>query len=194
MYKKINMDDLKINQDFRWFITRPNFFSKDECEYMIKHIDKNSSRKRGHYVQNLEDKTVMDDNVCMLNISRTEEQKYLDKFWSAIQIANIVTFKYNLSGIFENRLQAHRYDVGDWYNPHSDFHSIQKFSSVKLTCIVFLNTEYEGGEFSLFDGTIIEPEIGKLIIHPSFAGHGVKPVTKGKRYSCVCWAVGDTFV
>ena len=194
MYKKINMDDLKINQDFRWFITKANFFSKDECEYMIKHIDKNSSRKRGHYVQNLEDKTVMDDNVCMLNISRTEEQKYLDKFWSAIQIANIVTFKYNLSGIFENRLQAHRYDVGDWYNPHSDFHSIQKFSSVKLTCIVFLNTEYEGGEFSLFDGTIIEPEIGKLIIHPSFAGHGVKPVTKGKRYSCVCWAVGDTFV
>ena len=194
MYKNINMDDLKINQDFRWFITKPNFFSKDECEYMIKHIDKNSSRKRGHYVQNLEDKTVMDDNVCMLNISRTEEQKYLDKFWSAIQIANIVTFKYNLSGIFENRLQAHRYDVGDWYNPHSDFHSIQKFSSVKLTCIVFLNTEYEGGEFSLFDGTIIEPEIGKLIIHPSFAGHGVKPVTKGKRYSCVCWAVGDTFV
>ena len=194
MYKNINMDDLKINQDFRWFITKANFFSKDECEYMIKHIDKNSSRKRGHYVQNLEDKTVMDDNVCMLNISRTEEQKYLDKFWSAIQIANIVTFKYNLSGIFENRLQAHRYDVGDWYNPHSDFHSIQKFSSVKLTCIVFLNTEYEGGEFSLFDGTIIEPEVGKLIINPSFAGHGVKPVTKGKRYSCVCWAVGDTFV
>ena len=194
MYKKINMDDLKINQDFRWFITKANFFSKDECEYMIKHIDKNSSRKRGHYVQNLEDRTIMDDNVCMLNISRNEEQKYLDKFWSAIQIANIVTFKYNLSGIFENRLQAHRYDVGDWYNPHSDFHSIQKFSSVKLTCIVFLNTEYEGGEFSLFDGTIIEPEIGKLIIHPSFAGHGVKPVTKGKRYSCVCWAVGDTFV
>lgn len=194
MYKNINMDDLKINQDFRWFITKPNFFSKDECEYMIKHIDKNSSRKRGHYVQNLEDRTIMDDNVCMLNISRNEEQKYLDKFWSAIQIANIVTFKYNLSGIFENRLQAHRYDVGDWYNPHSDFHSIQKFSSVKLTCIVFLNTEYEGGEFSLFDGTIIEPEVGKLIIHPSFAGHGVKPVTKGKRYSCVCWAVGDTFV
>jgi len=194
MYKNINMDDLKINQDFRWFITKANFFSKDECEYMIKHIDKNSSRKRGHYVQNLEDRTIMDDNVCMLNISRNEEQKYLDKFWSAIQIANIVTFKYNLSGIFENRLQAHRYDVGDWYNPHSDFHSIQKFSSVKLTCIVFLNTEYEGGEFSLFDGTIIEPEVGKLIIHPSFAGHGVKPVTKGKRYSCVCWAVGDTFV
>jgi|TARA_R100000908_G_C3734298_1_gene132689 Rps23 Pro-64 3,4-dihydroxylase Tpa1-like proline 4-hydroxylase len=201
-YKNINMEELKINQDFRWFITRPNFFSKDECEYMIKHIDKTSTRKKGHYTENREDSssltwdTTEDSNVCMLNISRTEEQKYLDKFWSAIQIANITTFKYNLSGIFENRVQAHRYDVGDWYNPHADFHSIQKFSSVKLTCIVFLNDQqdYEGGEFRMFDGTIIEPEVGKLIIHPAFAGHEVKPVTKGERYSCVCWAVGDTFV
>ena len=29
-----------------------------------------------------------------------------------------------------------------------------------------------------FDGTIIEPEVGKLIIHPAFAGHGVAPITK----------------
>ena len=196
MYKKINMEDLKLNQDFRWFVTKSNFFSKEECEYMIKHIDKKSTRKKGHYVQNQEDKEVMDDNVCMLNISRTDEQKYLDKFWNAIKLVNQLHFKYDIQGIFENRLQAHRYDVGDWYNPHSDFHSIQRFSSVKLTCIVFLNdhSEYEGGDFSLFDGTIVEPEVGKLIIHPAFAGHGVSPVTKGERYSCVAWGVGDTFV
>ena len=95
---------------------------------------------------------------------------------SAIKIAdasphtNITSKEYT-----KNRLQAHRYDVGDWYNPHSDFHSTADFSSVKLTCIVFLNahTDYEGGVFSLLDGTIIEPEVGKLITHPSFAGHGV---------------------
>ena len=63
-----------------------------------------------------------------------------------------------------------------------------------LTLIVFLNDDYEGGEFQFFDGTIIEPEVGKLVIHPSFGGHQVNPVTKGSRYSCVCWAVGDTFV
>ena len=136
----------------------------------------------------------MKDEVCMLNISRTEEQKYLDKFWTAIKIADQTIYKYNIKGIYDNRLQAHRYDIGDWYNQHSDFHPIKNFSSVKLTCIVFLNTDYEGGVFSLFDGTTIEPEVGKLIIHPSFAGHGVSPITKGNRYSCVCWGVGDTFV
>jgi len=61
---------------------------------------------------------------------------------------------------------------------------------------VFLNdgSEYEGGEFRMFDGTIIEPEVGKLVIHPAFAGHEVKPITGGHRYSCIAWAVGDTFV
>jgi len=200
MYKPIDMDSLKLNQNFKWAIERSNFFTKEDCDFFIKYIDEQSERKQGHYTGGVnptwKDDEIMDDNVCMLNISKNEEQKYLDKFWNAIRIADQTTYKYNIKGIYKNRLQAHRYDVGDWYNPHSDFHSTADFSSVKLTCIVFLNdhTDYEGGVFSLFDGTIIEPEVGKLIIHPSFAGHGVSPITKGNRYSCVAWGVGDTFV
>jgi hypothetical protein len=198
MYKPIDMKSLKLNQSFKWVVEKSNFFSQEDCDFMIEYIDKESTRKQGHYTGETnpvwEEEPVMDDGVCMLNISRTTEQKYLDKFWTAIQVADQMIYKYNIKGIYDNRLQAHRYDIGDWYNQHSDFHPIKNFSSVKLTCIVFLNTDYEGGVFSLFDGTIIEPEVGKLIIHPSFAGHGVSPITKGNRYSCVCWGVGDTFV
>ena len=198
MYKPIDMKSLKLNQSFKWVVEKSNFFSQEDCDFMIEYIDKESTRKQGHYTGETnpvwEEEPVMDDGVCMLNISRTTEQKYLDKFWTAIKIADQTIYKYNIKGIYDNRLQAHRYDIGDWYNQHSDFHPIKNFSSVKLTCIVFLNTDYEGGVFSLFDGTIIEPEVGKLIIHPSFAGHGVSPITKGNRYSCVCWGVGDTFV
>ena len=192
MYKPIDMDDLKLNQNFKWVVERKNFFSQEDCDYMIDDINKQSTRKKGHYTGG--EAEVMDESVCMLNISEAYNQKYLDMFWTAIKIADATTYKYNIKGIYKNRLQAHRYNVGDWYNPHSDFHPIQQFSSVKLTCIVFLNTDYEGGEFSIFDGTKIEPEAGKLIIHPSFAGHGVSSITKGNRYSCVCWGVGDTFV
>ena len=198
MYKPIDMEALKLNQNFKWVVEKSNFFSQEDCDFFIKYIDEHSERKQGHYTGGTnptwQDEPVMKDEVCMLNISRTEEQKYLDKFWTAIQVADQMIYKYNIKGIYDNRLQAHRYDIGDWYNQHSDFHPIKNFSSVKLTCIVFLNTDYEGGVFSLFDGTIIEPEVGKLIIHPSFAGHGVSPITKGNRYSCVCWGVGDTFV
>lgn len=198
MYKPIDMDTLKLNQNFKWVVEKSNFFTQEDCDFFIKYIDEQSERKQGHYTGGVnptwQDEPVMKDEVCMLNISRTEEQKYLDKFWTAIQVADQMIYKYNIKGIYDNRLQAHRYDIGDWYNQHSDFHPIKRFSSVKLTCIVFLNTDYEGGEFTLFDGTKIEKEVGKLIIHPSFAGHGVSPITEGNRYSCVCWGVGDTFV
>ena len=198
MYKPIDMDSLKLNQNFKWVVEKSNFFTQEDCDFFIKYIDEQSERKQGHYTGGVnptwQDEPVMKDEVCMLNISRTEEQKYLDKFWTAIQVADQMIYKYNIKGIYDNRLQAHRYDIGDWYNQHSDFQPIKRFSSVKLTCIVFLNTDYEGGEFTLFDGTKIEKEVGKLIIHPSFAGHGVSPITEGNRYSCVCWGVGDTFV
>ena len=198
MYKPMDMDSLKLNQNFKWVVEKSNFFTQEDCDFFIKYIDEQSERKQGHYTGGVnptwQDEPVMKDEVCMLNISRTEEQKYLDKFWTAIQVADQMIYKYNIKGIYDNRLQAHRYDIGDWYNQHSDFHPIKRFSSVKLTCIVFLNTDYEGGEFTLFDGTKIEKEVGKLIIHPSFAGHGVSPITEGNRYSCVCWGVGDTFV
>ena len=198
MYKPIDMDSLKLNQNFKWVVEKSNFFTQEDCDFFIKYIDEQSERKQGHYTGGVnptwQDEPVMKDEVCMLNISRTEEQKYLDKFWTEIQVADQMIYKYNIKGIYDNRLQAHRYDIGDWYNQHSDFHPIKRFSSVKLTCIVFLNTDYEGGEFTLFDGTKIEKEVGKLIIHPSFAGHGVSPITEGNRYSCVCWGVGDTFV
>tara|TARA_R100000908_G_scaffold7927_1_gene2902 strand:- start:255 stop:851 length:597 start_codon:yes stop_codon:yes gene_type:complete len=198
MYKKIDMNELKLNQNFRWIVTRKNFFSNDECAMLRKYIDENAERKRGHELPKSEHSLNFKwgENECLLNISRNDDEKILNKFWNAITIANQVHFKYDITGIYHNRIQAHRYDKNDSYNPHSDFHNYKDYSSLKLTCIVFLNdaSEYEGGEFHMFDGTIVEPEMGKLVIHPAFAGHQVTPITKGNRYSCVCWAVGDTFV
>ena len=187
MYKPIDMESLKLNNNFKWVITKDDFFSKEECDYIIDKVNKNSERKKTKYYQK-------EDSICLLNINKNNEQKYLDKFWEVISVANQIHYKYDIKGIYRNRIQCHRYDVGDWYNPHSDFYPIDQFSSLKLTCIVSLNDDYEGGEFHFFDGKIIKPEVGKLVIHPTFAGHGVKRVTKGNRYSCVAWGVGDTFV
>ena len=187
MYKPIDMESLKLNNNFKWVITKDDFFSKEECEYIMNKVDKYSERKKTKYYQK-------EDSICLLNINKTDEQKYLDKFWEVISVANQVHYHYDIKGIYRNRLQCHRYDVGDWYNPHSDFYPIDQFSSLKLTCIVSLNDDYEGGEFKLFDGKTIEQKPGRLIIHPAFAGHQITEITKGERYSCVAWAVGDTFV
>tara|TARA_S200002703_G_scaffold44458_1_gene38883 strand:- start:6698 stop:7327 length:630 start_codon:yes stop_codon:yes gene_type:complete len=70
----------------------------------------------------------------------------------------------------------------------------------KMSCSLILNDDYEGGEFCtkiLIEGKIVEHTIpakaGDILIFPSNITHGVKPVTKGIRYSLVMWAAGPTF-
>ena len=76
MYKPIDMDSLKLNNNFKWVVTKDNFFTKEECEYIIEKADKYSERKKTKYFE-------QDDSICLLNIKKTNEQKYLDKFWEA---------------------------------------------------------------------------------------------------------------
>ena len=64
-----------------------------------------------------------------------------------------------------------------------------------------MNDGYEGGEMrfrtlhenSEVKETVIEPQLGDLIIFPSFIDHKVSPVTKGVRYSVVAWFGGPPF-
>ena len=71
----------------------------------------------------------------------------------------------------------------------------------KLSMSVMLNSNFEGGEFEFVTynkevGTItsIEATAGSIIVFPSSMEHRVAPVTKGTRYSLVCWFVGPPFV
>ena len=65
-----------------------------------------------------------------------------------------------------------------------------------MSCILLLNNDYEGGNLCFANPDMSEPyEIevkpNRLIIWPSnfMYPHTVKPVTKGKRYSVVAWAI-----
>ena len=91
----------------------------------------------GSDLDKLSSKDSMPSNICNLNIAYFTDQKYLNKFWNVIKISNQFTYKFNIQGIFKNRYGGHRYDVGDWYTSHSDFHPIDEYSTVKLTLIVF---------------------------------------------------------
>ena len=193
------MNKLKVNTSFKWVLERKNFLSKDECIEMKKFIDENAKPSRSQ-LSKLNDKSDFDfkwgNKDCRLYMAENSEQSLLDRFWSVMTIANEVSYKYDIKGIYHNRIQAQKYVAGDLYNPHSDYHGFLDYSTLKLTSLLFLNdySEYEGGKFSFFDGTEIEPEVGKIIISPAFYGHELSPITRGTRYSCVGWAVGDTFV
>lgn len=93
------------------------------------------------------------------------------------------------------------YGVGGHYCPHIDGESLwqtpdgeliwKKSTDRDLSMVFYLNDDFEGGDFIFPDLKIrVRPEPGMLICFPSnhHYKHGVEPVTKGKRYSIVCWA------
>ena len=98
---------------------------------------------------------------------------------------------YGYTNIFD--IEILKYENTGFYTWHVDH-----FSSVPRTisCILLLNNDYEGGNlcFRNPDGSgewEVEVKPNRMIIWPSnfLYPHTVKPVTKGKRYSVVAWAL-----
>ena len=59
-----------------------------------------------------------------------------------------------------------------------------------LSCSLILNENYEGGDFSFFDGEhIIKKKAGSAVIFPSnfCFPHAVTPVTNGDRHAIITW-------
>ncbi len=94
-----------------------------------------------------------------------------------------------------------KYNVGGHYKPHIDGRSIwfapngdkiwRKSTDRDLSIVLFVNDDFEGGEFLFPDLHIqVKPKPGLLVCFPSDQNylHGVAPVTKGTRYSIVTWA------
>lgn len=103
-------------------------------------------------------------------------------------------WKYDIT--HSNQSEFLMYDVKGKYETHVDtFHS-RTNETRKLTILVFLNDDFEGGKFYIANGhnrTYPEQKKGTVLIFPSFMPHGVEPITKGIRYSIVTWMVGPYF-
>ena len=102
---------------------------------------------------------------------------------------NIIDFGFK--EIFD--IEILKYENSGFYTWHVDH-----FATVPRTmsCILLLNNDYEGGNlcFRNPDGSgewEVEVKPNRMIIWPSnfLYPHTVKPVTKGKRYSVVAWAL-----
>ena len=83
------------------------------------------------------------------------------------------------------------YDTGGFMKEHIDniHHSHgQKQGYPHLTSLIFLNDDYEGGEFTLC-GEPLDKKKGSAVVFPSnfMFPHEVKKVISGVRYSIMTW-------
>lgn len=91
------------------------------------------------------------------------------------------------------QVQLTAYNVDSFYGWHEDWEPLSATPDVrKLSAVLLLSdpSEFEGGQFEFAEHGVVEMEKGTLIVFPSFLRHQVTPVTKGVRYSAVCWVHG----
>jgi prolyl 4-hydroxylase len=91
----------------------------------------------------------------------------------------------DLAGVFPNglneRVRYCRYSDGERFAPHADIsHSTGPLRSL-LTVILYLNSDFEGGETDFF-GHAVTPRAGAAILFPHELRHEGRPVTAGVKY------------
>jgi len=150
-----------------------------------------------------------DENKKDFNIRRTYNLPLSNRSKS---ISNVHWFTL-LYSFFNNNLKKYKFDLNILDYDYREIFDIEilkyentgfytwhvdHFANVPRTmsCILLLNNDYEGGNlcFRNPDGSgewEVEVKLNRMIIWPSnfLYPHTVKPVTKGKRYSVVAWAL-----
>ena len=95
------------------------------------------------------------------------------------------------SAIHHTDFRVNKYLKGGFMSKHCDniHHSHgQKYGFPQVSSLLFLNDNYEGGEFVVAD-EVYNTKKGSVIIFPSnfMFPHEVKPITKGTRWSIITW-------
>jgi len=109
--------------------------------------------------------------------------------------ANNQSWKFDVT--HSNQTDYLKYDKDGHYLPHVDTFMVPGDRETrKLTVLVFLNDDFEGGKFFIQQGdkkTYPPQTAGTALVFPSYMLHGVEPVTSGIRRSIVTWMVGPWF-
>jgi PKHD-type hydroxylase len=180
------------NDDTELFASSIELFSKAQCESIIKL----GTKSLGHAEigTGTIDKKTRDSKTAWISPANGNEWIF-QRLTNAILAINQHYFKFDLWGMAEGLQFTEYTEPSGMYKPHVD--CMYKGVIRKLSLSVQLSdpNDYEGGDFVINNGIerILPKEQGTLIAFPSYVLHGVKPVTKGTRYSLVAWMTGPQF-
>jgi len=113
-----------------------------------------------------------------------------------INAMNDAFFGFDLTAM-EQGLQFTRYAApGEHYEWHIDRGMQTGTRKLSLSLQLSDPDDYEGGDLELWFGgepIKVSRDRGMMTLFPSWTMHRVTPVTKGTRYSLVCWISGPSF-
>ena len=204
------------------FYIFPRALSKPDCDKYLKYCLKNanwedaSTIAKGYTdvvpsdVKEFDEKSQkFDYKMRQTDVSFiTDKDNMMNELvWGFIREANQVFFHYNLD--YFQAIQFARYQNGGHYDWHQDASGNTELGpesrKLSLTMSLTDHTTYDGGYLEFYNGNKpydheehnVAKDVkdqGSVIVFDSRDWHRVTPVTKGVRYSIVCWTVGPHFI
>ena len=195
-----------IDNPLSYVLIRPNIINEYGVQEIVQHIksskttdlsvfDPQKSNETGSKEWRV-DKTIRDTQHIEMGLI---QPKIIDLMHNVVK--EVINPFYGVEVCESEVPQILSYGIGGHYCPHIDGESLwqtpdgeliwKKSTERDLTMVFYLNDDFEGGDFIFPDLKIrVRPEPGMLVCFPSnhHYKHGVDPVTRGKRYSIVCWA------
>ena len=173
---------------------------KDVCKYFIDVYENNTKHSTTEFSYKFKTKKFEDDNFTCINLTTLslEDNNFIKPLELAKRYINIMITNYvmhiknKMCHTFDATLICNSYNVrilkyekGQCIKDHSDVGG-----SIRASCTLNLNEDYEGGEFRFFNGQIKHSfKTGDAMIFPAepIWIHGTEPITKGTRYSINCF-------
>ena len=173
---------------------------KNLCEYFINFYENNIDYAISESSYKYKTKKFENDSFKSLNLSllSLKDKKYekplnLAKTYISIMITNYVLhIQRNICPTFDqklisksNNIRILKYEKGQCIKDHTDVGP-----SIRASCTLNLNEDYEGGDFRFFDGKVKHQfKTGDAMLFPAepIWIHGTEPVKKGVRYSINCF-------
>jgi PKHD-type hydroxylase len=176
-----------------------NVFTPEDCAKIID-IGRSKSLYDGRiYSHGMQvvDPVIRDSKIVFLTPGADMDWVFR-RLTDVVMQLNSQFFQFDLWGFTEHLQFTEYHAPGGKYEAHVD----RTYKGVirKLSIVLQLTdeTEYEGGDFELLDGSLNTPtklmrKQGTLLAFPSYTLHRVTPVTLGIRNSLVGWISGPQF-
>ena len=193
------------------FYLFPRIVKPDVCEEIIK--DCMSRNLETAKVLSQDNSSIRDDpnirKTSIYFVPTDQNNKANEIAWRFLKEANNKMFHYDLT--YFQSIQFAEYKDGGHYDWHIDsYHQdeLNKTRKLSLSLVLSNPDNFEGGKLEFYNGgrpweekgdatgeqiKIDLESQGTIVVFDSRDYHRVTPVTKGIRYSVVCWATGASF-
>jgi len=194
-----------IDNPLSYVLIRPNVINSQGLQELVEHIKSSPAEDLSVFDP---DKTNVTGQTSWIVDKQTRDTQIvpMGNLYSKIEellrnaVKEVINPFYQCE-VDSSEIPQVSYGVGGHYKPHIDGESIwvtprgekiwKKSTDRDISMVFYLNDDFEGGDFIFPEHHIrVRPEPGMMVCFPSshYYMHGVEPVTRGKRYSIVCWA------